>query len=340
MRLGIAAALLVIPVSALVESPQRENLIGLGAALAAVLLSVVVYSLVTRGLYRHWFSVATSAVDVSIVSASLVAFLGLDHPHIAVNSKVVFECYFLALGAATLRYDVRICLFAGLLALVQYTVIVLVASTYWSLNDPRFAPFPHGTFSWMTQLSRFILLASFSVLAAVVVKRSWELRYLSATDRLTGLYNRSQFTDYLVSEVTRSQRYRSSFSIVMIDVDRFKTLNDTHGHPAGDVALQLMASMLRKSFRAGDVVARYGGEEFVVLMPGTNKAQAIERLEAVRHAIEATPCILPAGAIGLTISIGVASFPEDGESEHQLLNCADSRLLAAKAHGRNCIVAD
>ncbi len=341
VRLGMAAALLVIPVSALVASRQTENLIGLGAALAAVLLSLLVDSLVTRGLYRHWFSVVTSAVDVSIVSASLAAFLVLVDPHTAVNSKVVFECYFLALGAATLRYDVRICLFAGLLALVQYAVIVLVASTYWSLHDPRFAPFPHGMFSWTTQLSRFILLASFSVLAAVVVKRSWQLRYLSATDRLTGLYNRSQFNDYLVAEVARSQRHRSPFSIVMIDVDRFKALNDTHGHPAGDAALQLMASMLRQSFRAGDVVARYGGEEFVVLMRETSKAQAIERLEVVRHAIEATPCILSTGAgpIGLTISIGTACFPEDGVSEHQLLSCADRRLLAAKAHGRNCIVA-
>ena len=116
VRLGTAAALLVIPVSALVESRQTENLIGLGGALAAVLLSVVVDALVTRRL-SPLVSVATSAVDVSIVSATLVAFLVLVHPHTAVNSKVVFECYFLPLGAATLRYDVRICLFAGLLAL-------------------------------------------------------------------------------------------------------------------------------------------------------------------------------------------------------------------------------
>jgi hypothetical protein len=85
VRPGMAAALPVIPVSALVESRQTENLIGLGAALAAVLLSVLVDSLVTRGLYRHWFSVATSAVDVSIVSASLVAFLVLVDQHTAVN---------------------------------------------------------------------------------------------------------------------------------------------------------------------------------------------------------------------------------------------------------------
>ena len=268
VRLGIAAALLVIPVSALVESRQTENLIGLGAALAAVLLSVVVDSLVTRGLYRHWFSVATSAVDVSIVSASLVAFLVLVHPHTAVNSKVVFECYFLALGAATLRYDVRICLFAGLLALVQYAVIVLVASTYLVTQRPALLAVP----------PRRVLMDD----AALALHPPRELlgprcgRGEAILGAPLSVCHRSTHRPLQSQPVQRLSRRGGhaipslpiSFSIVMIDVDRFKTLNDTHGHPAGDVALQLMASMLRQSFRAGDVVARYGGEEFVVLMPG------------------------------------------------------------------------
>ena len=145
--------------------------------------------------------------DVTIVSATLAAYLILGEPHIAVNSRVVYPAYFLALGATCLRYDTRVCLLATGLAMAQYAAIVAVAATGWELNDAaRWAPFPYGTVSGADQASRVILLGAAGVLATAVVWRIARLRHLSVVDRLTGLPNRG----YLDARFAASEYYFAS----------------------------------------------------------------------------------------------------------------------------------
>ena len=169
--------------------------------------------------------------------------------------------------------------------------------------------------------------------------RTQELLRLSTRDHLTGLYNRGYLRERVAIEVNRARRTGQPLAIAMIDVDRFKFFNDTHGHAAGDQVLNAIAAVLRSAFRTTDVVSRYGGEEFVVAMPDTDVAAAAHTLERVRQSIESTPTHTSGGrSVSVTISAGVAGFPNDGTKEEDLLAVADARLFAAKADGRNRIV--
>ena len=159
-RLVLALLVLLIPGLQLFPFPaDKEVFVGLAGAASGVSLAGAVWWIGRRRPYRPWVGFATSLADVSLVSAVLVAFLVMGRPHTAVNSKVIYEIYLLALAATTLRFDPRICVATGLVAIAQYLVIVVYATSRWDLNDPSFAPFSYGMFSWGAQVSRLILLA-------------------------------------------------------------------------------------------------------------------------------------------------------------------------------------
>ena len=337
----LVSILLFIPAINLSQDlGSRENYVGLGVVLLAALLALVVCLALDRNLYRPWIGFATSALDVSLVSGALAIFLLLDEPHTAVNSKVVFEAYFLAIFATSLRYDPRICVLTGLLAVAQYAAIVAWADAGWALNDARYAPFSYGMFSWNAQLGRLVLLVAASVLSAAIVVRSRSLRRLSTSDRLTGLLRRGFFDERLQDEASRARRYDRRLSLAMVDVDHFKLFNDAYGHEAGDVALRAVAATLRESVRQSDIVARYGGEEFVVILPETDAAGAADKMEAIRRAVAALPIQLSGRSETQreTVSVGVASWPEDGAEIEAVLGRADARMFKAKKLGRNCVV--
>lgn len=340
IRLFVTAILVLIPLFAIRGNTSTETLIGLGTTLAALLFAIAVYLLVSQGFYRPWLGMLTSILDVSLVSGALAMFLIVGLPHTAVNSRVVFEAYFLVIAATSLRYDVRVCLVAGLLVLIEYATIVGYAQSHWDLNSDVFAPFPYGMFDWGSQISRLILLFAASILSTAVVLRAQRLRRLSTSDRLTGLMNRGYFDERMTSEVSRARRYNYPMSVAMIDVDHFKRFNDTMGHAAGDAALRILANTIRGSLRQSDVIARYGGEEFVVILPMTMLALAVEKLEAMRLEVANLVIDVPKRGVQarLTISAGVACLPEDGLQEDDLLDIADRRLFQAKQEGRNKVV--
>ena len=341
IRLFVTCLLLLIPITSSWHNESRlEVLVGFGVTLTAVLMSMVVYVMVSRDIRRKWLGFATSALDVTLVSGALITFLIFGAPHTAVNSKVIFEGYFIAIGATALRYDARVCVIAGMLALCEYGAMVAYATTRWELNSPSYAPFPYGMFDWSTQVSRLILLLTATVLSTVVVLRFQRLRLLSTSDRLTGLFNRGYLDENIVAEVSRAERYSHPLAIAMIDIDHFKRFNDTHGHAAGDTALQVIAQTIRRSFRLSDVVARYGGEEFVVVLPETGLDVAVDKLESIRRTVSGMEVTLPAygGTARLTISVGLACLPADGSEVDKLLRTADARLFEAKRRGRNQLV--
>jgi len=340
IRLSLTVLLVLIPLFAVPSNTSIETLIGLGTALAAMLFAIAVYLLVRQGFYRPWLGMLTSVLDVSLVSGALAMFLIVGLPHTAVNSRVVFEVYFLAIAASSLRYDVRICLVAGLLTLVEYAAIVWYAQSHWDLNNAMFAPFPYGMFDWGSQISRLIILFAAAILASAVVLRAQRLRRLSTSDRLTGLMNRGYFDERMTAEVSRARRYNHPLSVAMIDVDHFKRFNDTMGHAAGDAALQVLARTIGSALRKSDIIARYGGEEFVVILPMTSRSLAVDKVEAMRLEVANLVIDIPKRGVQarLTISAGVACLPEDGLEEVDLLDLADRRLFEAKQEGRNKVV--
>lgn len=165
------------------------------------------------------------------------------------------------------------------------------------------------------------------------------LAQLAVTDGLTGLYNHRHFHERLTLEVERSQRSGLPLSLLMLDVDHFKQFNDTYGHPAGDEVLRQLARVLGDARRANDVVARYGGEEFAVILVDTAKFTAAKVAERVRERVIANDFSDAAPRAGrLSVSIGVATFPDDGSDAEALVRAADTALYTAKRAGRNRVV--
>jgi diguanylate cyclase (GGDEF)-like protein len=159
----------------------------------------------------------------------------------------------------------------------------------------------------------------------------------SLTDELTGLSNRRALDDALASEVERAKRFGGTLGLVLIDLDDFKTVNDTHGHPQGDVVLREVARVLRESSREIDHPARYGGEELALVLPGTDLEGAFNLAERVRERIETLhiPRIDGAGRLRVTASCGVAAVPQTPADEDALVAAADQALYAAKRGGKN-----
>ena len=163
-------------------------------------------------------------------------------------------------------------------------------------------------------------------------------------DSLTGLYNRRHLDERLASELAGAQRHGRPLSLLMVDVDHFKAVNDAHGHLAGDEALKMVAFVLRGAVRKEDVLARYGGEEFVVIARETSLDGARALAERIRRAVERSHCAWQGRelgvtvSIGLTVSVGLTEFVP-GRTERELLEAADRALYLAKEQGRNRVVA-
>jgi diguanylate cyclase (GGDEF)-like protein len=166
------------------------------------------------------------------------------------------------------------------------------------------------------------------------------LRQQSIVDSLTGLYNRRYLDDTLRREVFRAQRGGKALSVIMIDADHFKRLNDIFGHDAGDVVLRAMGRELKAGVRGGDLACRFGGEEFALVLPDCGKPQAVEKAHRVADSVRAMHLVHGATTLPpLTISAGVATYPDDGEEADHLIAAADRALYAAKRAGRDRVVA-
>ena len=165
-----------------------------------------------------------------------------------------------------------------------------------------------------------------------------KLENQSIRDSLTGLFNRHFMQISLERELARAARRKQILAVFMLDLDHFKRFNDTFGHLAGDTVLKAVAEVFRNSVRAEDIACRYGGEEFTIMLPDVTPAVASDRAESIRRAIQNLRVPLEKEIYAeFTISIGIALYPNDGETAEMLLRRADAALYRAKHSGRNQI---
>jgi two-component system, cell cycle response regulator len=171
-------------------------------------------------------------------------------------------------------------------------------------------------------------------------EKNRELEQLSISDGLTGLYNHRHLHEILAEEYERSRRTEEPMSVVMFDLDRFKDVNDTHGHQAGDQVLQELAAILRECAREIDKLGRYGGEEFMVILPDSDAEAGAVFAERVRQLVEGQRFEIQADEpLHMTVSAGVASYPDQGaDNPRRLVHQADLALYSAKHSGRNQVV--
>jgi diguanylate cyclase (GGDEF)-like protein len=166
-----------------------------------------------------------------------------------------------------------------------------------------------------------------------------ELRRLATTDPLTGAFNRRAFMEAARINLIRAARYQEPLTVILADIDHFKKVNDTHGHATGDEALKLFVSTVQATLRETDVLGRMGGEEFAVLLPHTAMDAAMGLANRLREILAGILVPYPGGTLQFTVSMGVSSYRDHGDSIDALLQSSDEALYAAKEGGRNRVIA-
>jgi diguanylate cyclase (GGDEF)-like protein len=179
-----------------------------------------------------------------------------------------------------------------------------------------------------------LVLYSTCLLIYRINRSSEVLRRLATTDPLTGALNRRHFMELMTREQRRADRYSTTYSILMIDIDHFKRVNDTYGHQVGDQAIQAMADACKRIVRPTDLVARYGGEEFIVTLTHTDQAGALRVAERLREGVAEIAVPTEKGALSFTISIGLSTYAKKSTVD-KIIGRADQALYKAKQGGRN-----
>jgi diguanylate cyclase (GGDEF)-like protein len=193
-----------------------------------------------------------------------------------------------------------------------------------------------GGSTWTFELKQ--LTEYFNRLLTTIQDYSTKLEELSTRDPLTGLYNRRKFHEFLHNEIVRASRHERGFSVIMVDLDDFKYINDTFGHPIGDMVLKEIAMLLAAELRSVDVLARLGGDEFAIILPETEVARGLQVANKLHQSLAGKEFELPIGKKSITASFSMVSFPEDGRTEDQIYAAMDVVLYKAKAQGKNQVM--
>lgn len=217
--------------------------------------------------------------------------------------------------------------------------VVLIASCYLYMGYQAYSVevIAPATFTMlMAKFSPFLLVAYVtSMLASDIKSAKNKITLMSQIDELTGLLNMRAFNTILEKEIAAAARYNTPYTVLMIDVDELKQINDHFGHSAGSRMVRTVGSSLKNCVRNSDVLARYGGDEFVVLMPQTSTENALVAAERIRAAIDNTSFDMNGNRVAATVSIGIASYPDGVAEAEAVLDKADVALYKSKHSGRN-----
>lgn len=337
LRVVISVLILALPlIAGLGRADASQVLLGLAGAVAINIVAQVWLAL-ARSHRRHgWLPYATGTWDVTATSGVLL-MLAREDPVAALNSPVVWCFYALAIMLAALRNDGRLVLYVGGLAMLQYALIAVILLV---LAGEPLVSIEAGQATVAGQLERLVLLLMVTLLTCIVVYRMQRILELSGRDGLTGLPNRAWLLQRLPRMFDAARENGHSLTLALLDLDRFKRLNDDFGPRAGDRALRHVAAVLGEMLERNEHLARIGGQEFVIVLR-CPIGSAWERLDRTRRLLGETP-FLPERStetVTITFSAGLAAFPQDGANASALLGVADRRLEVAKREGRNRIVA-
>ncbi len=339
IRALLSALCLLLPlVAALSGAKVSETLIGLAAAVFINVMAQVWLAL-TRNPRRHgWLPYATGTYDVTTTTAVL-ALLAMGDRAAGLNSLVVWGFYTIAIVLTALRNDGRLTAYVSILAIVQYAVLAwaILAS---ASGPEQLVSIDYGSIAVASQIERLILLLLIGLLTITIVHRMQRLVELSGTDGLTALPNRLWLSQRMPRILDGAREGGGSLTLVLIDLDRFRSINDEIGARGGDRALRQIALMLGEMLEPREHVARIGGQEFVLLLRSPI-GSAWERTDRLRRSLSERMFLPDSGGDPqrITLSAGLVAWPQDGPDLSALLRSADRRLQQAKRDGSNRIVA-
>jgi two-component system cell cycle response regulator len=336
-----ALSLLLAPVALIGNQGAgklTELMIGLGATVF-INICAQIWLALARNRRRHsWLPYATTTYDVTATTLVL-ALLQLSDPVAPFNSIIVWVFYLISISMTALRNDGRLTLYAGGMAMLQYSLLVgvLLATAE---SPEQLVSVDYGTVSVGAQIERVVLMLLMTVLTATVVYRMQRLIESSGSDGLTGLPNRSWLVQRMPRILEAAREDNQSLTVALLDLDRFKRINDQYGHLTGDRAIRHVVGSMREILRDRERLVRIGGQEFVLLMycPIGN---AWERLDRLRQLMAERPFVPERGSdpLPITFSGGLSTYPSDGNNVSTLLRSADRRLQVAKHEGSNRVVA-
>ncbi len=337
--LALLALGLVGSVAGLVANlggPAPEFMVGASGAIAFLVLGGVAVLFGVRRISNRTLGWAVLAAGSLLTWATLFhgLYFGAQGASPAEGVLTILHWVPVLLVFAFLAFDGTLAIWAG--AALVASVTLLIGPHAWFGVGPGGSPLT-ATYAVQLLMANLVTLVALSFFASLQrTLTAWrdtarEMHTLAHTDALTGLANRRAAQEVLGREVARADRYDREVGVLMLDLDRFKVLNDSYGHPVGDRVLVALAERLRAHVRASDLVARWGGEEFVVVAPETATAQARKLGEQLRAQV-AKDAFLDGHRV--TISVGVASF-RPGDDVETLVSRADAALYRAKEAGRN-----
>lgn len=337
IRVGFTAFLLLIPLASyLFSDAPYEIIAGFIGVTVGLLLSIYWLALSKREKRPEWLTFATSASDISCVS--LVLFiLAYYNPSAGTNSVLAWCVYFLCILSTAMRNDVRVTLFAGGLACIQFSLIVFYVQV---MRSNELFSVAYGTAQLSNSIQRLILLFLFTLSTALIVYRMQNLVKISGSDGLTGLPNRMYLNRRVPQLIQHAKNKNQTLAFAIIDLDHFKRINDQLGHHAGDTALCHVVRILREALHTDEALMRIGGEEFLFITPHSASI-AFDRVESLRLNVAQSHYNPDDGRAThqLTFSAGISEYPSDAETMSALLRSADLRLRQAKANGRNQVIA-
>jgi len=336
------------------NSIKREELRGLNKRVAEIewlLVSLVILYIEISGyslLDAPGVLIALGCFTLFIIVShyiALDAFISRTKLTIDTWAMIAFISYILwntgKIGSPLLSLYLLVIITAGstLGEVVAFLEVGLISAICILLS---FTPSMLSTIT-ISQLSGpFIQMFPFWLTAYVTIKLSKEnagakekIEQLSQTDHLTGLYNMRIFMILMEQEIMRAHRFSHFFTVLIIDADNLKAVNDRYGHIAGDRLIKHFAETIKANLRVTDIVARYGGDEFIVLLPETSTENALIAGERMRIVLEKTPFTVEGQQLKITGSIGYANYPDHGIDMNELINRADKALLMSKVKGKN-----
>lgn len=294
----------------------------------AIYAGLVVFSAVIIGFHYLNFVVKPGRWSLAVETWIMILFITWVLYYTGRLDSPLLNLYLLPIVTSALTLG----------QMVTLLQVGLIAACYlllgYTTNTSFLSMITAGNFA--ADLAPMLLVAYITtMLSQDILNAMSRIRLISETDELTRAYNMRAFNAIARRECALADRYNRTFSLLMVDSDNLKKVNDAHGHEAGDRLIKLVVQCVRDDLRTTDVVARYGGDEFMCLLPEAGSEAAAMVAERVRARIAATALNAGPGAVPTTVSIGVATYPTDGDDFDKLAKNADRALYASKAQGRN-----